>query len=91
VNCGTASNQHKEQDVKPEDYLGKPYHWVLVPYKEGWHAVIAEFPGCIASGDTSLQALRRLERAAYSWLLAVIDKGQRVPDPWDDLSKPENT
>jgi len=68
--------------TKADAYLKRPYQRILLPAEEGGYtAKIAEFPGCVTEGDTAAQALRRLESAAESWIEAVIDTGQSVPEP----------
>lgn len=66
-----------------EAYLKRPYQRVLIPDPEkgGYTAKIAEFPGCVTEGDTAAKALKRLEDAAESWIEAVLDMGQAVPEP----------
>ena len=72
--------------MTPEEIMCRPYHWVFVRYGEGWHAVIAELPGCIATGDTAAEALRNLQEVMHSWLTIVLEKGQAVPEPWPALA-----
>jgi len=68
----------------PADYLKLPYGRVVVPEEDGsFRAEIVEFPGCIATADSSSEALQRLEGVAESWLQSVIDRGQNVPEPMD--------
>lgn len=65
-----------------EEILAKPYSRVLVPEENGgYSARMLEFKGCFAEGDTSEEALRNLESAAESWLLACLDLGQPIPEP----------
>jgi predicted HicB family RNase H-like nuclease len=71
-----------ELQMTPTEYLKKPYGRVVVPESDGtFRAEIVEFPGCIAVGETSAEALSNLEDVAASWLQAVLSKGQRVPPP----------
>jgi predicted RNase H-like HicB family nuclease len=66
----------------PSEYLAKPYGRNVVPEPDGsFRAEIIEFPGCIAAGDTAAEALARLEDVAESWLEAVLEKKQRIPEP----------
>lgn len=65
-----------------DELLKKPYARVMVPQEAGgFHAEMLEFPGCFACGDTLDEAYAALERAAHSWLVAVLDSGQSVPSP----------
>ena len=65
------------------EYLKEPYSRVLIPDVETgtYTAKIAEFPGCIAQGDTPEEAYRNLEAAAESWIEELLDMGQQVPEP----------
>lgn len=66
----------------PGDYLKRPYARVVVPEVDGtFRGEILEFPGCIATGETESEALANLRDAAESWLMAVIARGQHVPEP----------
>jgi predicted RNase H-like HicB family nuclease len=68
--------------MKARDYLKKPYARRLVPDEDGGYvATIQEFPGCIAEGDTANEALANLESAAESWIEALREGGQDVPEP----------
>ena len=69
--------------TRAETYLKRPYQRILIPDPEkgGYTAKIAEFPGCVTEGDTAAKALKRLEDAAESWIEAVLDMGQEVPEP----------
>jgi len=71
---------------QPAEYLKKPYGRFVVPEPDGtFRAEIIEFPGCIAVGDTAAEALANLEDVAASWLEATIAKGQRVPEPIENV------
>jgi predicted RNase H-like HicB family nuclease len=68
----------------PADYLKRPYARVVVPESDGtFRGEIIEFPGCIATGLTEAEALANLRDAAESWLLAVVARGQTVPEPME--------
>jgi antitoxin HicB len=70
----------------PSEYLKKPYVRSVVPEADGsYRAEIIEFPGCIAVGDTAAEALANLENVAESWLESTITRGQRVPDPIENV------
>jgi antitoxin HicB len=74
------------QTAKSAEYLQRPYGRVVIPEGDGtFRAEIIEFPGCIAIGDTSAEALANLEDVAASWLEVVIAKGQRVPEPIENV------
>lgn len=68
---------------RAKELLLLPYVRVLVPEEDGgFSAAIPEFPGCFADGNSAKEAARNLERAAYSWLRALLEGGK------EDLLKP---
>lgn len=75
-----------KKQMRPRDYLRFPYSRLLNADEEtgGFTAKIVEFPGCFSEGDTIEEAARNIEIAAESWLEAVIERGQPVPEPFDD-------
>lgn len=46
--------------------------------------MIAEFPGCVAQGDSVEEAYASLEDAAESWIQAALDLGHDIPPPAAD-------
>ncbi len=68
------------------DCLEAPYSRVLIPDAETgtYTAKIAEFPGCVAQGNTPEEAYRNLETAAESWIEELLGMGQSVPEPAAD-------
>lgn len=72
--------------MSPTEYLKRPYGRFVVPESDGtFRAEIIEFPGCIATGDTAAEALASLEDVAESWLEATLAKGQKVPEPIENV------
>ncbi len=73
---------------KPDEYLKEPYSRVLFPDEESgtYTAVILEFPGCIAQGDTPQEAYDNLENAAKEWIEAALSLKQEIPSPSQSLS-----
>jgi predicted RNase H-like HicB family nuclease len=71
-----------------EEYLKERYSRVLIPDEESgtYTAVILEFPGCIAQGDTPQEAYDHLEDAAKEWLDAALVLKQEIPSPSQSLS-----
>lgn len=69
-------------------YLKKPYSRILIPDEESgtYTAVILEFPGCIAQGDTPQEAYEHLEDAAEGWIEAALDLKQEIPSPSQSVS-----
>lgn len=63
-------------------YLARPYRRLFIPESDGsYRAEIVEFPGCIAVGDTPVEALSNLEEVAEEWLGYTISRGQPIPEP----------
>jgi predicted RNase H-like HicB family nuclease len=71
-----------------EKYLKKPYSRILIPDEESgtYTAVILEFPGCIAQGDSPQEAYEHLEDAAKDWIEAALDLKQEIPPPSQSVS-----
>jgi len=72
----------------PEEYLKEPYSRVLIPDEESgtYTALILEFPGCIAQGDTPQEAYEHLEDAAKQWIEAALNLKQEIPSPSQSVS-----
>jgi predicted RNase H-like HicB family nuclease len=75
--------QMDETNAVAREYLKAPYSRILIPDDETgtYTAKIAEFPGCIAQGDSPAEAYRNLEAAAESWINELLGMGEEVPDP----------
>jgi antitoxin HicB len=68
--------------MEPTELLKKPYARLAIPDEDGsFTAEIVEFPGCIASGHTMVEALDNLERIAVDWIAAALEQGQDIPEP----------
>lgn len=68
--------------MSPAEYLKKPYGRVVTPESDGsFRSEILEFPGCVAVGGTSSEALAILEEVAASWLESSLAKGKAIPEP----------
>lgn len=66
----------------PADIMKKPYGRLVLPDEDGsYTAEIVEFPGCIASGSTTAEALANLEEVAADWIVAALEQGQSIPEP----------
>jgi antitoxin HicB len=69
----------------PAEILKRPYHRIVVSDESGsFGAEIAEFPGCLAVGDTAAEALANLEDVAEGWLLGAIEHKQPIPAPFEE-------
>ena len=67
-------------------FLKKPYGRTVDRKLDGtFRAEIIEFPGCIATGETASEALANLENVAGSWLEATLARGQRIPEPIENV------
>ncbi len=75
--------QMDETNAVAREYLKAPYSRVLIPDEETgtYTAKIAEFPGCIAQGDSPEEAYRNLEAAAESWIEELLGASEDVPEP----------
>lgn len=72
--------------LSPESCLKRPYTRMIIPDEQSgtFTAKIAEFPGCIAQGDSAQEAYVNLEEAARAWIEAALDLGQEIPSPGID-------
>lgn len=64
--------------------LAKPYARTVRKDGDVFAATIAEFEGCIAVGDTAVEALEAIERVADGWLHACIENGTPIPEPHEE-------
>jgi predicted RNase H-like HicB family nuclease len=63
-------------------YLKLPYSRLVIPEDDGtFRAEVLEFSGCLATGDTAVEALSAIEEAALEWLVAAMSQGQKIPEP----------
>jgi predicted RNase H-like HicB family nuclease len=75
-------NQNDEFYTKADEILKKPYARQIVPEEDGsFRGEILEFPGCLALGDTTVEALTSLENVARDWLESALRNGQSIPEP----------
>ncbi len=69
-------------DEKVKEILQRPYSRVLIPDEDGgFTAEILEFRGCFSEGDSTEEAYRNLEEAAFNWVKATLEQGTEVPQP----------
>lgn len=67
-----------------EEILDKAYARTFLLNDNGvFTALILEFPGCIAEGDTLDHAHQRLHSAAKSWITAMRANGNPIPEPFE--------
>lgn len=72
---------------KAAAYLKEPYARLVIPETDGtFRGEILEFPGCIATGDTSAEALGSLEDVASAWLQSALANNQPIPPTARGLS-----
>ena len=69
--------------TNPKEYLLQPYSRVVIPDSETktFAAYIAEFPGCVAQGESLTDALTQLEEVAEEWVDASLRAGHKIPEP----------
>jgi antitoxin HicB len=67
-----------------EKYLELPYKLIIIRDKESgtFTGKVLEFPGCISQGDTVDEVYKNLSEAAKSWIIAALDMGQEIPEPF---------
>jgi len=72
----------EHQNMSAAEYLRLPYSRMVMPESDGsYRAEIIEFPGCLAIGETDVEALQALTDAAESWIEAALEMGQAIPMP----------
>lgn len=68
-----------------EYYMALPHTILLIPASEedggGWYARIPEWRGCMADGETQLEALQALEVVKRLWLEVNLEQGALIPKP----------
>ncbi len=62
-------------------YLSLPYAITLVPTNNGWFAKINDLPGCMTYGESKEEVLTLIEDAKLTWLSAMLEEGQPIPEP----------
>jgi antitoxin HicB len=70
----------------PEDYIGLPYHLVLVEDEsedgeKGWFAEVEELRGCMSQGRTPEEAVENLRDAMLGWISIALEDGKAIPEP----------
>ena len=66
-----------------DHYLALPYRVVIEPDEdgEGFNATIQELKGCVAYGDTAMEAYETVHELKRTWLGMALEKGWRIPEP----------
>ena len=66
-----------------DHYLALPYRVVIEPDEEGegFNATIQELKGCVAYGDTVMEAFETVHEIKRTWLEMALEKGWRIPEP----------
>jgi len=69
-----------------ETARGKQYHCTVVHDEDThrWTATAEDLPGCIAEGDTVIEALDNLRGVTEAWIEAARSLGQEIPQPPDE-------
>lgn len=72
----------KAEQRAAADYLKRPYMQTLFREEDGsYRAEVAEFPGCIAVGESAAEAIANLNDVAESWVESMLARGQQIPEP----------
>lgn len=70
-------------------YLSLPYTRILKQDDEGqFIATIAELPGCMADGQTEVEALNNLKEIQSAWITAALKADTEIPLPQLDDELP---
>lgn len=66
-----------------EEIWKRPYRRVFIFDSESntFTALIDEFPGCVAQGETLVEAEEELRRTAESWIEGTLESGLLIPQP----------
>jgi antitoxin HicB len=79
------STVRKPADGSVEQYIGLPYHLMIVRDGEDkgkpWTASVEELPGCTSRGKTSEEALSGVEASMASWITTALEEGREIPEP----------
>lgn len=69
-------------------YMALPYTFTISRDKDtsGVSIKVNELPGCISSGDTSEEALERIEEAMELWISVALEDGKEIPEPDQEFS-----
>jgi|ERR1700733_14375829 antitoxin HicB len=74
------------ETMDPTEILRRPYARVLTPEPNGQYtAEIMEFPGCVAYGDSAVEALKNLDEVSTEWVRASLEQGQDIPEPMANI------
>ena len=68
--------------------MNLPYRLELVPDTEegGFVASYPELHGCLTSGETAEAALKNAQDCKREWLVAALEDGYEIPDPFSQES-----
>ena len=75
------TKRNEKRATGAAEYLRLPYSRIVVADDGAYRAEILEFPGCVAIGDTDIDALKSLSEVAESWIEAALEMGQEIPPP----------
>jgi antitoxin HicB len=79
------SSMQRPAEGSVEQYLGLPYHLMLVRDGEDkgrpWTASVEELPGCTSRGKTSEEAVNGIEAAKSAWIATALEEGREIPEP----------
>lgn len=73
-----------EHKTRVQEFMHASYHRVFVLEQEGgYSALVLEFSGCFATGDTVNEAWENLEEAMQIWLETELDQEHSISEPLD--------
>lgn len=71
-----------ERVAEIEALMRRPYAHILEREADGrYGALLLEFPGVVADGDTPDEAVAALDEALRTHLDVMLEQGRRIPDP----------
>ena len=74
------------KEIKPIEYYLDLNYPVTLYYAEegGYVAELEDLPGCLTEGETSEEAIQRLDNARNAWIQAAYEDGIDIPLPRSD-------
>lgn|SRR5271165_3384807 len=70
-------------------YMSLPFTIVLKKDDEGdYVSRVEELPGCVAHGNSEVEAVQQLKRMQELWIRDCLEAGDRVPEPKEEQELP---
>jgi antitoxin HicB len=69
--------------AQAREILQRPYRKLIQRDIEdgGFYVWVPDLPGCVADGETEVEALREVEIAMQAWVESMLLHGDPVPEP----------